>query len=93
MSYPRWRKCTIPTELARRTDCVPYFWKLKVENFVGTIIDTDKKGEGFVGYVNGERVTEKWQRDLRQAKVIVLLAIRQECQRVLTLTDHMDTEY
>ncbi|KKM03235.1 hypothetical protein LCGC14_1776430 [marine sediment metagenome] len=84
--YPRWRKHSNP-RLADR------WWVLNIGRFRGEVFDGTPDGIGFIGRLNNERVTQKFQRTARQAKVVVLLAIRRECKDVLYLTDHMNTKY
>ncbi|KKL98217.1 hypothetical protein LCGC14_1826600 [marine sediment metagenome] len=90
--YPKWRKHT-----DRR---LPY-WRLKVGHFIAEVLDETSDGGKYSGcvYLSNNKIgftvwhTQKAHRTARQAKVAAFLAIRQECQGVLTLTDHMDTRY
>ena len=65
------------------------YWKLKIGRFTGEVIDRSSNNEGFVGYVNGERATQKFQSTLKRAQGIVVLAIRAECKNVMVLTEDM----
>lgn len=84
MSYPRWRK---------RTNCRLPYWELKVGRFEATVLDETPDGGGYVAYVNTVQVSQKLQRTARQAKVVALLAIRNECKHTLELTEHMERKY
>ena len=82
----RWRKYSVSRGFL-------VHWVLRVGRFEGEVHDKRSSGEGYIGYVNEVRVTQKFQRTLRQAKVVVLLTIRKECKDVLELTNHMNMRY
>ena len=86
MIYSKWRKCII-------SGGILVFWRLRVGRFEAEVRDELSAGDGYVPYVNDERVTQKVQRTAKQAKVVALLAIRKECKDVLKLTKHMSTKY
>jgi len=65
------------------------YWGLEVGQFIGKVVDRTASNEGFIGYVNNERATQKFQSTLKRAQGIVVLAIRAECTNVLVLTEDM----
>lgn len=85
----RWRK---------HDDCPLPCWTIKIGHYGGYVLDDTAAGNGFVGSItidgrNSIQATKKFQLTARQAKVIVLLTIRNECREALDAIDHMDTKY
>ena len=86
MYLSKWRKYTISGGALT-------YWILRVGRFEAEVQDKLSTGDGYISFVNGKRVTLKFQRTVRQAKVVALLTIRRECKDVLELTNHMNMRY